>query len=350
MLRRIMMMPPFFFVAFMICMWTNLRSSSGGVDAYHHHPPISVIKPYPPTPKYIQGLEFGNGHLFYGTNDGNLVCLGRTDNSKLLYRWTMPIATRNIRKIQTNQKYILASCDTETVDATGRSVLCDIKSGHVLDSMRWRDTTVFEGITFSHEWIRVNAEGCISSKFVHRDQAFSCRLRLPLGHHDYIVCGTLHCDRLYLMTLSGNLWIVDMEQQQGHGEFKIVDRYKTKFQLATTIHVTRPLRSDNSVFVYVGNQEGEVYFTQITDRQAISETRKKLHSSVITQMESNMKGIFVAFQDSTIVSMEIMSFRETMRVSGDAHFYTNTDSFSLSPRGLFYISDNETRIRMTSLA
>lgn len=317
------------------------------VAYHHHHASVSIIKPYPPRPKYIQGLEFGNGNLFYGTDDGRIVCLAKTDSAMLLHRWSVPVTTRNIRKIQTNQKYILASCDTESVDATGRSVICDLKSGHILDSIKWRDTTVFEGITFSHEWVRVNAEGDIQSKRVHHDEGFTCRLKLPIGCFDHAVCATLHCDRLYVMTIGGRLWVVDLEQTTG--EYKVINRYKTKFPLATTLHVTRPLRSENSVFVYAGNQQGDIYFTQITEDQSISETRKTLHSSVVTQIESNSRGLFVAFQDSTIVSMEIMSFRETMRVCGDAHFYTNADSFSLSPRGLFYISDNETQIRVTTL-
>lgn len=312
------------------------------VESFHQN---TVIKPYPPVPKYIQGLEFGNGHLFYGTNDGKVVCIGRHEqqSSHLIHRWSVPVASRNIRRIQTTQKYLLASCDPEDVQATGKSVLCDLKSGQPLEAVTWTDTTVYEGMSLSQEWMRVNARGDIYSKQCPRDADFQWRLRIPLSSHDQIVCGTLFNDHLYLMTLSGNLWVVE------HGS-KIVGRHRTKFPLATTIHVTRPLRSDNSVFVYVGNQQGEVYFTQITDDACISYTQKRLHDCVVTQMDCNTRGLFVAFEDSTIVGMEILSFRETMRIKGNSHFYTNVDAFSLSPRGLFYISDNDTRIRMTSLA
>lgn len=310
-----------------------------------HPQPISVIRPYPPMPKYIQGIEFGNGNLFYGTNDGKIVCVGR-DEAKLRHRWSVPITSRSIHRIQTTHKYLLASCDTVRRNETGRSVLCDIQTGSVLDVVSWADTTMFEAVTFGNEWIRVNMRGDILGKAFPRDGPFSLKLRLPLGSSDYVLCGTMYKEKLYLMTMNGNLWVVNIEPGV---PCEVLNRYATRFQFATTIHVTEPLRSENSAFVYVGNQDGDVYFTQLTEGECVSHTQRRLHPSVVTQIESNSCGLFIAFQDSTIVAMEIISFREVMRVHGNAHFYPNVDAFSLSPRGIFYISDNERCIRVKSL-
>lgn len=308
---------------------------------------LVIVSPFSQSPsKYIQGLHYTNGNLFYGTNEGNLCCITRNDNAKLQQKWFRPISSRNIQRIKGNDKSLLITCDSVYGEA-GRSVVCDMDSGHVMDNHVWKDTTIFETLTDSNEWIRVNAQGEMVTKVLHRETEFTLKYRIPMSSMDFVTCATIHNDRLYAITMNGKMFVVNLER------LEIETWHAIHLQLPTCIHVVSPHGTNgptNSVFVYVANQSGTVYFTQITEGHTMSHTMKQVHHAVATQIDSNHQGVFISFGDSHIVGLEMLSFRQLYSIKTENPCYTNVDSFCLSPRGLFFIDNRKNEIRMETIA
>lgn len=307
---------------------------------------FAVVKPMQTsTTKYIQGLHYTNGHLFYGTNEGQLYSIRKDDKTKLHQKWFQKISSRNIQRIRSNGKLLLITCDSVGGEA-GSSVVCDVTSSRILERKLWKDTTVYETLTDNNEWIRVNARGHVESKQALDVAPFSLHYRIPMSSMDFLTCATIHKNRLYATTMQGKLVVVDLIRKT------IVTWHSIHMDLSTCIHVASPPASSdasNSVFVYIANQQGYVYFTQITGGIVTSHTMKSVHSSFATQIDSNQQGVFVSFGDSHIVSLEMMSFREQYSVKTGNPSFTNIDSFCLSPRGLFYVDNKKNEICMETL-
>jgi hypothetical protein len=116
------------------------------------------------------------------------------------------------------------------------------------------------------------------------------------------------------------------------------------------MHVLEPYkgRDRNTIFVYIGNAVGDVYFIQITEEKCISHSQKKVHDASVTQIESNSRGVFFSFDDCTIKGMEMLTMQEFFSKRIHGTLYHHTDNFCLSPRGLFNICDSKD-IEMTIL-
>lgn len=301
------------------------------------------INPSLPSIKYIQGIHYNSGSLYLGTNDGYMACVTKNDDYKLYRKWISPVSRRNIRKISSSLNYLLVECDATNVEETGKTVLCSIEDGTVLDQQSWRDTTILEKMVNNKEWIRCAYDGTIVSKIFNHDDDFKVRCRLPLLSSDYITAATIYEDCMYMITLNGYLWVLDVNS------FKIINRYQLNFYLASSIEVVKIYPESSSVFIYIGNQEGSIQFLNIKDGKIISQTNKHVMDGVVTKILSNKKDVFVGFQSSEIFQFDIISFDEITRMKTNHEFYSNVDSISLSSNGLFTISDNEKEILLHPL-
>jgi len=295
---------------------------------------------------YIQGLCFRNANLYYGTNYGEVVCLKRDEKANLIEKWVLPVSKRNIRQIKATSSHLLVRCDAVDMSETGRSVLYSLEDLMVNGIKRWNDNTVYEGITEDNQWIRCNARGEIVSRFVDKEEGFVVRKELKLGTFDHVSCATIYYHRLYIMTFQGYLWVINIQKEK----YVVEGRHQLNFPLSTVIHVSEPSKPEfNSVFVYIGNQEGEMYFTQLFEKRCVGHMRDRINEGVITQILTNGRGVFVAFDDATIMLIEPLKFVELFRIKGQSHYYTHMDSMTLTPRALFYISDDDKLIRFHTI-
>lgn len=292
-------------------------------------------------PKYLQGLFYGQGNLFFGTSTGRICCISRDDNAKLTNKWIQHISTRNIRKISGNDDLLVVTCDSEN-GLTTPTVVCDQETGDIIDHTSWTDTTVFETITDKYEWIRVNAVGDVMVKILNWEDDFKIKYRLPMSSMDFVSAVTLHKKKLYVVTMSGKVIVLNLDK------YEISLWHNLHFDIPTCIHVVSHANSD-AEFLYVGNRVGMVHFTQIVDNKMTSHTQKQLHTAVVTQIDSNYQGVFISFDDSKIVGIETMSFRELYSVNTNTSLYTNIDSFCLSPRGLIFVDSSKQKIRLEAI-
>lgn len=303
--------------------------------------------------KYLQGLHYSDGRLYYGTNDGSVVCLTRNEKGTFQQMWRSYVSKRNIRKIKSTQDHMLVSCDPimvsgiEDVCETGRTLLCELESGNVVDSQVWHDTTVYETITeHAGEWVRCNVRGDIFVKSIKAtvDTDICHRGRIPLRTGDFLSSAFVYEQKLYAISVVGEFFVMSLK------DMKVQLRDNIHFKTSTSMHVLEPYkgRDRNTIFVYIGNASGEIYFIQITEEKCISHSQKKVHDAGVTQIESNSCGVFFSFDDSTIKGMEALTMQEFFSKRVEGTLYHQTDSFCLSPRGLFSIC-NSKDIEMTIL-
>ena len=288
---------------------------------------LYVIKPTQPI-KYIQGLHFNSGHLYYGTNNGYVVSVTRKDND-VVTKWYQKISTRNIKSIDSFDKQLLIDCDATNYEETSRTFICS-DEGDVIDSCSWKDTTIVQGIS-QKNWVRCNTKGFIESKDIFNENIFKHRYKIPLLGEDYLTCGVVKNDMLYTMSIDGQFTIVDTQT------FKIVWRQFTRFKLSTCINTYEPL-GQNSSFTYIGNRKGEIYFIQLTDGNKISSTMKQLHNVPMTNIYiMNGHGPLCYFIDSTIQGLKFISFESFINMKLDEN--NSPNSFALSSQGIFTIKN-----------
>lgn len=291
--------------------------------------------------KYIQGLHYGDGNLYFGTNCGRVCCIERDDNAKLEEKWINTFSSRNIQKISGTDDSLLISCDSVDGEMS-RTVICDAKTGNVLDDMFWKDTTIYETLTDKNEWIRVNAYGEVMVKTATRENDFQVKYRMPIHNMDFISTATIYKRKLYAVTMSGKLFVINID------DFDLTLWHRLHIEIPTCIHVMNHPQT-HAEFLYIGNHEGIVHFTQIVDGKMSQHTQKHVHNAVATQIDSNYQGVFVSFDDSQIVALEIMSFRELFSVRTNNPCYINIDSFCLSPRGIFYPDNINKKIELENI-
>lgn len=320
----------------LVCVFIVVNEWSGMMiktEAFSVRNPMGSI----PT-KYIQGIHYSNGDLFFGTDNGNICCLSRNSNADLSRKWVQTVSTRNVQRIDGNRDNLLITCDSERGEA-GRSVICDIQSGKHVDTHIWQDTTVYETLTDDNEWMRLNSYGELMTKVLHRDNEFTVKYRIPISSLDFVSCAKIHKKRLYAVTLSGKLCVIHLEK------LEIETWQKLNIVIPTCIHVANPSNSD-ALFMFIANLEGSVHFSQMINGKITSYTEKHVHNSVATQIGSNYQGVYISFEDSYIAGFEILSFREMFSFKTHNPSYKNVDSFCLSPRGLFYVDNVNNEIRM----
>jgi len=301
------------------------------------------IDPLMPSIKYIQGVHYNAGSLYFGTNRGEIVCVRKDDTYNLYRKWMNVVTKRGIRKIKSTSKYVLVDCDANSFDETGRTVLCSIDDGKIVDQQIWRDSTVFEHIVKENEWVRCSYDGTVVSKMLNQEDEFVMKCRIPLMTSDYVTTSVIYDGKMYLVTLNGFLWIIDMN------DFKIINRYQLNFYMASSMTVDRLHSTSSSVFIYIGNQKGNIYFINMKDDTIICHTEKVIHNGVVTHILSNRKDVFVAYHDKEIFQFDMLSFDPIHRMKMNTESYANIDSLSLSPRGLFFISDNERELMLYPL-
>lgn len=311
------------------------------VESFHVIASKTALKTLQQT-KYIQGLHYAQGNLFYGTDTGKVCCISRDNQAKLEQKWTRKISSRNVQRISGNDESLLISCDSECGEV-GRTVVCDLEEGNVVDCAIWGDTTAYETLTEKNEWIRVNVYGHIMSKVLHRDEAFSVKYRIPIHNMDFISAATIHKKKLYAVTMSGKLFIINLDK------FDIMSWHSLHFDIPTCIHVVSHSNS-NVEFLFVGNRNGMIHFAQMNEGKVTSHTQKQIRDpgsdAIVTQIGSNHHGVFISFDDSNIVGIEMLSFRELLSVNTNTPSYTNIDAFCLSPLGLFYADNEHKQIRL----
>jgi hypothetical protein len=290
---------------------------------------LYVIRPSQPI-KYIQGLHFNQGHLYYGTNNGYVISVTRQDDT-VITKWHNKLSNRNIRSINSFNKQLVINCDATHPDETSRTFICS-KDGDVMDSTSWEDTTIVEGI-YESMWVRCNTKGYVSSKTIMDENIFPIRLEIPLCENDYLTCGVVQKNMLYTMSLNGFFTIIDLRT------FTIVWEQHTQYRLSTCINVHEPFGHDTK-FIYIGNQKGEVYFLQFKENEnkKISSTVKKLYDNIVTNIYIHPTGPIFYFKDATIKGFQFVSFDSFLDMKLDDN-YSFQNTFTISNHGLFSIKN-----------
>ena len=109
------------------------------------------------------------------------------------------------------------------------------------------------------------------------------------------------------------------------------------FKLSTCMEIHIPYQNSNTIFVYAGNNEGQLFFAQFKNEQLMFQNKKHIHSSIMMDIIINSKGLFLAFLDSQLIGLEQMNFTPFMNIKTNALFQLNTDCLTTSFRGIFYI-------------
>jgi outer membrane protein assembly factor BamB len=286
--------------------------------------------------KYIQGLHFKNGNLYYGSNNGYITSVARK-NSDVVTKWYKKISNRNIKSIDSfDDKHLLIDCDATHFEETSRTFICSEEDGNIIDSCSWKDTTIVQGI-YKTNWLRCNVNGSIECKDILNDNQFKMVCKVPIIDGDYISCGVVKYDMLYTMSLNGKLTIIDIES------FKIIWTQNTKFKLSTCINVNDSF-GRNTSFIYIGNQKGEIYFLQLTDNKIISTNTNTLHNIPMLHIYMHPLGPICYFMDSTLQGLKFISFELFLHMQ----LQKNNNQFALSKQGLFTIQ-NENEIVLYNL-
>lgn len=289
--------------------------------------------------KYIQGLHYNNGDLFYGTNTGHIVSVTRKDDG-VVTKWFNKLSNRNIKSIESFNKKLLVDCDATHIEETSRTFICSEEDGNVMDSCSWKDTTVVQGL-YDSIWLRCNTMGMVESKHIFTENTFINRCQLKLKEGDYLTCGIVKKNRLYTMSLNGQLTIIDTDT------FKVIWKQNTDFKLSTCINIYEKF-GNNSSFIYIGNQIGEIFFIQLTDDNKISSTRKILNTVAITNIHMHPHGPVFSFADATIQGLKFLSFDSFLEMNlgnhnrkGEDIPYMYQNYFTLSKQGLFTVQNQK---------
>ncbi len=287
--------------------------------------------------KYIQGIHFKNGHLYYGSNNGYITSITRKD-SDVTTEWYKKISNRNVKSIDSfNDEHLLIDCDATCFEETSRTFICSSKDGSILDSCSWKDTSIIQGI-YKSTWIRCNVKGMVECKDILNEDKFKMVCNIRLMNSDYLTCGVVRNNMLYTMSLNGKLTIIDIES------FKIIWTQNTKFKLSTCINVNDSF-GRNTNFIYIGNQKGEIYFLQLTDNNIISTTTNTLHNIPMLNIDMHPLGPICYFTDSTLQGLKFVSFELFVHMQLQKN---NNNQFAISKQGLFTIQ-NENEIVLYNL-
>jgi hypothetical protein len=272
------------------------------VEAFARQLPLHTTKP-----KYMQGMVFSDGALFYGTNRGEVAKISPslTRHGEIIDEWCVKISSRTIKSIdEFSDSSLFVTSDTVNVnDETSRTYVIDKTSGQVLQSMSWNDTTLAQYV-YKNTWYRCNVMG--DMYFQSSTFPFKVKRSFCLPSDGTLQCGFFLHDKFFTLSLGGTLDMYNIHT------FEHLVRHETSFSCPTALFVQKPAHLTDTYFVYAGDVHGKLYFGQMNQKILTQHAVRNVVTpgrGAITHISGNSRGPVLSFSDSSLVAVESMSYQ-----------------------------------------
>lgn len=287
--------------------------------------------------KYLQGIYFNQGNLYYGTNNGFVHCVTKNDDEKspnYVDLWKTQLGKRNIKKINNgNHNHLIIESDSHDGKYNGHSYIVNKQNGHCIWKKDWSDSTIYECITDDNCYCRFNKKGEIFTFPIEKKSQNAIKKKIRIAKTEYIVSIHYYENEFYIMTNKGRLLIITR-----NFNIKKIHELNVTFVSCMTL-----LKNHNnqSLYVYLGDVNGHLNIFQITNDKIISSQHYNMNvHSVLTNIYLNFKTIFTCYANGIILGHDKKNFMPVFNITNENNFYSDIHSIYTSTVNIFICENN----------
>jgi len=286
--------------------------------------------------KYLQGIYFNQGNLYYGTNNGFVHCVTKNHDESNNYvdLWKRKLGKRNIKKInEGNHDHLIIESDSHNEKYYGHSFIVDKKNGNCIWKKDWEDSTIYECITNDDHYCRFNKKGEIFIFSINKKSQNEMKRKIRIAKIEHIVSIKYYENEFYIITNKGRLLIVTRN-------FHIKKIHEFNMPFVTCMTIFRNHNND-SLYVYLGDVNGNLNIFKITHDKIISSQHYNMDmDSVMTNIFINFKTIFTCYGNGIILGHDKKTLLPVFNVTNENNFYSDIHHIYTSTVNIFICEHN----------